>query len=109
MLDLETVSKDIMNCKKNQSIGCGWKKDWLFPIDNDQQAEIHLLWVCDVNKQWLRGENDYAWQCWGKEKKGKTIKTINKVNRWDRETPEHSQKKYILLSGSNQNWRHLFL
>lgn len=83
MLDLETVSKNIMDCKKNQSIGHGWKKDWLFLIDNDQQVEIHLLWICDVNKQWLRGKNDYAWQCWGKEKKGKTIKTINKVNKWD--------------------------
>lgn len=53
MLDLETVSKNIMDCKKNQSIGHGWKKDWLFLIDNDQQVEIHLLWVCDMNKQWL--------------------------------------------------------
>lgn len=56
MLDLETVSKNIMDCKKNQSIGHGWKKDWLFLIDNDQQVEIHLLWICDVNKQWLRGK-----------------------------------------------------
>ena len=68
-------SKDIkpVNLKGNQS--------WIFVGRTDAEAEVPILWPCDV-KNWLIGKDPDARKDWRQEEKGMTEDEIVEWYHW---------------------------
>ena len=82
---LEKTLESPLDCKEIQPVHPKGDQSWIFIGRTDVEAEIPILWPCDV-KNWLTEKDPDAGKDWGQEEKGVTK---DEMVRWHHQLNGH--------------------
>ena len=83
---LEKTPESPLDCKEIQPVHPKGDQSWVFTGRTDAEAEVPILWPCDV-KSWLTGKDPDAGKDWRQTEKGMTEDEMvgwhHRLNRYE--------------------------